>query len=260
MRKFTLKNGLGEVLNLSSKSVFMNAPANLGFKKNVTSFRYGYSSVELSEEFALPQPTGEVVLTGTNEERYEKYNDLVKFLMKKPLTLTYILPTGATFELDCDVTELNKTESSNGVMVCSIVFAGLSMWKGQQIHHQFTSTASVSNTGDVPCGADIVATGSMVNPTIKFMKNGSVYGEARFIGSFTRLHLNTNDGEESLELKEGSSILPNPLGYQDLSISNGSIYVTFVKLAKGDTTVKFESDGGFGGIVTLDIIPRHASV
>ena len=102
----------------------------------------------------------------------------------------------------------------------------------------------------------------MSNPYITLTQDGEMYGEAKFIDStaFDKVSVNSNDGKQEVALEQGGSVLPNPLSYQDLSISNGSIYVTFIKLARGTSTLAIGMDSGSITNVTIKFTPIYRSV
>ena len=102
----------------------------------------------------------------------------------------------------------------------------------------------------------------MVNPYITLTQDNEMYGEAKFDDStgFSKVFVNSRDGEQEVILEQGGSVLPNPLSYQDLSISNGAIYVTFVKLARGTSTLAIGMDSGSITGVTIKHTPLYRSV
>ena len=117
------------------------------------------------------------------------------------------------------------------------------------------------NNGHIPCGFTIEITGtSRVNPYITLTQDGEMYGEAKFDDTFSKVYVNSRDGEQEVILEQGGSVLPNPLSYQDLSISNGAIYVTFVKLARGTSTLAIGMDSGSITGVTIKHTPLYRSV
>ena len=100
----------------------------------------------------------------------------------------------------------------------------------------------------------------MENPYFTLEQNNEVYGEGKFLDTFSKVIVNSEDGRQMVELQQSGSVLPNPLGYQDLSISNGSIYVTFVKLARGTSTLTVGVDSGTVSSFTVNYTPLYRSV
>lgn len=263
MRKFWLKNGSGDVYELTDHGhkVFLNEPNNLGYTKTISVSRYGNAQIARGEVYDFPAPAGVLVFYGTNAERYAQYNDLMRWLMVKPISLYYQLPSGQTFNIDCEVVQVDKDESKNGVMACNVQFNGLSFWKGEKVSESFYSFANLNNAGDLPAGAKLVINGSITDPFVKYSnENGALYGEAKFNGTFSKVTIESADGRESVALEAGGAVLPNPLGFQDLSISNGAILVTFVKLKRGATRLELGSAGDFNGSATIEYTPQYISV
>lgn len=269
IRKFSLKNSLNNTMTLTSKSfkVFLNSPQGLGYQSAVGVARFGDKAVATDEVFEFPTVSGQILFyDDENSDRYKKYNDFVTFLSYKPLELKYTLPTTTANEytLECYATELTKTETGeNDIMTCNITLQGLSFWRGSAL--TVTGSASsyqLTNSGHYPVGFEIAVAGSMENPYITLEQNSEMYGEAKFNDSnaFDFVYINSNDGEQNIELKQSGNIVANPLSYQDLSISNGAIYVTFVKLARGETTLTVGCDTGSATNISITFAPEFRSV
>lgn len=272
-RTFWLINADDERWDLTDKDFrcFLNSPSGLGFKKTVNVTRYGERAVKDSEVYDFPSPQGDLLFyDSVNSTRYEKYNDFMKFLNKQPITLYYQIPVTDlsgipdTYSLECEVTEVQKSESNTEKMLqSSVVFNGLSFWKGDEVAIQGTGMAyTIENDSDFPIGFEITVEGTLENPYFTLEQDGEVYGEAKFIDStaFDSFYINSTDGEQNVVLEQSGSVLPNPLSYQDLSISNGSIYVTFVKLAKGESTLTIGMDSGSITKAEIRFTPMYRSV
>lgn len=269
IRKFTLTNSNNVSWTFTSKSVksFLMNPQGLGFNSTLGVTRYGEKANVSDEVFDFPSVTGELIFYDTsNTNRYKLYNDFARFVSYTPLTLSYVIPlsTPETYTLECYVASLTKTESKpTGTLTVGITMQGLGFWKGTEV----TATGSASsytltNDGDCPVGFEIAITGTMENPYFTLTQNGDMYGEAKFddTTSFDSVYVNSNDGEQNVILEQSGSTLANPLSYQDLSISNGSIYVTFVKLARGTSTLAIGMDSGSITSVSISYTPIYRSV
>lgn len=265
-RKFWIVNSKDERWNLTEHDLlsFLNNPAGLGLKKAIDSVRYGERAVKTSETYNIPAPSGELLFYDTeNADRYMLYNQFCRFIMDTPLVLHYQTPNNH-YTLDCEVTDLTKTETKdNSIMTCNITFSALGFWEGDPVTITGTgSTYTITNNSDYPVGFEITVEGSLTNPYFTLEQDGELYGEAKFddATAFDSVYVNSNDGEQNIVLYQSSSILPNPLAYQDLSISNGSIYVTFVKLARGESTLTIGMDSGSISNVTVVYTPQYRSV
>ena len=269
MRQFYLTNGKSTVKYLAkpSSKIFLNEPKGLGFTQTLETFQFGNRlNANASANFGTID--GEVVFYNDSMGgMYDKYNSFVTFLMDKPLVLSYILPTSPaqTYTMDVEVLSLGKTEiQTDGCLHCDLSLQGLSRWKGAEVTSTgSSSTYTLTNSGHMPVGFSIEITGTaMVNPYFTLEQNSEIYGEAKFIDTtgFSKVKVDSNDGQQNVILEQGGSALPNPLGYQDLSISNGSIYVTFVKLARGTSTLTIGMDSGSLTSATIKFTPIYASV
>lgn len=266
-RLFDLINSKGEMWHFTDHDfhVFLNEPENLGFKRTFTLTRYGNSQVINDTEEEFPTPRGEIIfLDQLNEDRYIKFDNFARFVSHEPLQLVYIAPGIGSFTLDCVVNSLEKTESEvENYMSCPVEFQGLGFWKGEEIEKHLTDTQfTLLNDGDFPCGFEITIDGSMYNPDFTLSQDG-VYGEAKFISdstSFSSVYVNSNDGKQSVTLKRNGSIVNNSLALQDLSISSGDIYVTFIKLARGTSTLSISVSSGSVSNVYVKYQPIYRSI
>ena len=268
-RTFSLKNGKNQTLALADQStrIFLNNPQGLGLSQTVNVTQFG-NVLKSDSVLQFPTITGEILFwADENKNIYKGYNDFVEFLSYTPLSLSYTIPTPtpATYSIDVELTSLAKSQTAqDGAMRCSFNLTGLSRWKGSEVTVTgSTSSYSLTNGGHLPVGFWIQIVGTnIVNPYITLTKDGDMYGEAKFLDTtgFNKVTVDSNDGQQSVELEQGGSVLPNPLGFQDLSISNGSIYVTFVRLARGTSTLAIGMDSGSITSVSIKFTPLFASV
>ena len=267
VRELTLINSNNQTWTFTEHAfkVFLNNPQGLGFNRNVTTVRYGNKQnlTDITDNF--PQPSGDILFYDSeNGDRYTEYNQFCRFITYEPLKLVYTVPSLSEYTLDCVVTSLVKTESkTDGILTCPVVFQGLSFWKGTEVKQVGTASSyTLTNFGDYPVGFEITIEGSPVNPYVQLEQDNELYGEAKFIDStaFDSVYVNSNDGEQNVILEQSNSVLPNPLSYQDLSISNGSIYVTFIKLARGESDLTIGMDSGSLTSVEIRFTPIYRSV
>lgn len=270
MREFWLKNSKTSdnlyYFQDGTVKVFLRNPTGLGLSQSVTTTKYGDVLANATTDQNFTKVGGEVLFwNDSNATKYDNYNKFVEFLTYTPLTLYYKIPTSPTqtYSMDVEVLSLDKSEvKTDGLLKCNFSLQGLSRWKGSEVTATGTSSSySITNSGHIPCGFEIEISGSsMKNPYITLAQDGEMYGEAKFDGTFSKVYVNSNDGEQEVILEQGGSVLPNPLGYQDLSISNGAIYVTFVKLARGTSTLAIGMDSGSITGVTIKHTPLYRSV
>ena len=266
MRKFYITNGKNNVkyLTVPSSKIFMNDPKGLGYSQTLSTDQYG-NKINAQADTNFGTIDGEIVfLNDTMSGKYDKYNSFVDFLSYKPLVLSYTIPTSPaqTFTIDVEVLSLDKTEIDSGNSLrCAVSFQCLSRWKGNSFFQMGTTSVSLANNGHFPVGFTITINGTnMENPYFTLEQNSELYGEGKFLGTFSKVTVNSEDGNQNVELQQNGSVLPNPLGYQDLSISNGSIYVTFVKLARGTSTWTVGVDSGTVTNYFVNYTPLYRSV
>lgn len=267
-RKFQLENSLGEKWDLTDHTFksYFNNPSGLGFAQNIETLQHGLVQSVTSSVTNFPSVSGDILFWDEeNASKYGMYEKFVTFCTYTPLKLHYRKPyDNDVYTLLCEVSSLNKTEvKEDSMLTCSVTFQGLSMWMGEEVTRtSFIDTYTVENRGHYPVGFEITIKGSLVNPTIKLFQNHELYGEAKFddATAFSSIYVNSKDGEQNIELMQGTSVLPNPLAYQDLSISNGAIYVTFVKLARGSTNISIGKTSGSISNVEIKFTPQYRSV
>lgn len=139
-RKFKIKNSQGDYYYLTEKNYkhFLNSPAGLGFRKNLTSTRVG-NRVKISKsEYEFPSVSGEMIFySERNEKKYDEYAEFINFTSYYPLQLFYYVPgdektydEANSIYLNCIMTQATKTEISHndGCLHVPVTFKGISFW------------------------------------------------------------------------------------------------------------------------------------
>lgn len=268
IRKFWIENANGDKVFLTEQytKVFFNNPTGLGYSQSYESVQYGDVIKGFSSQNFVSIGGEVVFFDERNKNKYEKYNEFVAFLSHTPLILFYQIPTTPvqTYNITVSVASMDKTEvKRDGLLRCALTMQTLSRWRGQQKTLTGTSSSyTIVNDGHMPVGFEITINGTLSNPYFTLEQDGEIYGEAKFNDgtAFEQVYVDSNDGEQNVILEQGGVILPNPLSYQDLSISNGSIYVTFVKLARGTTTLEIGMDSGSITGVEIKYTPIYRSI
>ena len=268
-RKFWMKNGNNQTIQFadSVSKIFLNNPTGLGMSNTLTSNVYANQLNVITSDQSFNTIGGEYIFYDvSNADKYSQYNDFITFLTYKPLTLYYQIPTSTpeTYSIDVDVLSIDKTEvKTDGMLRCSFQLQTLSRWKGEEITVTgFGDTFTLTNDSHMPVGFEITIEGTLENPYVTLSQDGVLYGEAKFDDTtmFNKVYINSKDGEQNVILEQNDSVLVNPLSYQDLSISNGAIYVTFVKLARGESTLAIGMDSGSITSVEIKYQPIYRSV
>ena len=268
-RKFWITNGNGQTIQFadSVSKIFLNNPTGLGVSNTLTSNVYVNQLSVVANEQSFNTIGGEYIFYDvSNADKYSLYNDFVTFLTYKPLTLYYQIPTSTpeTYSIDVELLSIEKTEvKTDGMLRCSFQLQTLSRWKGEEVTITGTSdTYTINNDSHMPVGYEITIEGTLENPYVLLSQDGQLYGEAKFddTTAFNRIYINSKDAEQNVELQQGGSVLSNPLSYQDLSISNGAIYVTFLKFPRGESTLTIGMDSGSISSVEIKYQPIYRSV
>ena len=269
-RKFWLINQQGEIWQFTNKSFksFLQNPQGLGYQSTLDVSQYGEALRVNRESFSFPRVSGDLQFYDTgNASRYDMYNKYVKFCMYSPLTLCYEIDLNGslkTFKLPCYCTTLTKTESkTNKLLTCPVEFFGLGFWQGEEV---VISSADMEHTivndSDFPVGFRIkleCADGVLMHyPYFQVEKDGTLYGEAKLTTITNFWVVDSSDGRQDFIIDKNPR--PNPLEAQDLSISNGNIYVTFVKLARGTSKITVGCDEGTITNVEIRFLPAYRSV
>lgn len=281
VRKFWITNGNNQTIQFTDgiSKIFLNNPTGLGMSNSITTLNYNEKMNVISNVQEFSSVGGEMLFYDyANKDKYEAYNDFITFLSFKPLTFFYQIPSepAKTYSIDVDIMSIDKTEvKKDDLLKCNFQLQTLSRWKGEKVTVAGNgSQFEIINDGHMPVGFEITINnfesqyGYVSNPSFTLEQDGAVYGIAKFIykytgtpTTFSEVYINSNDGEQDIVLKNGITTLPNPLSYQDLSASNGRVYVTFMKLARGTSTLKIYSDDNVQvADVLVEFTPLYRSV
>lgn len=109
-RKFSLKNSIGNTIDLNGDNYFAYSPEGLGVSFSNT--YYGANANFIKDSSSLNQQQFKInILFAPNDGKsYKKYYDFIKFLNYQPLVLSYSIDNVGTFERQCQLSELTKAE------------------------------------------------------------------------------------------------------------------------------------------------------
>lgn len=259
-RQFILRNNIGQIFNLTTKDnkIFLNKPDGLGFKKSLSSIRFGNTEETVSEVYDMPEPSGTIVFySDENSNNYSDYFDFIRFAVKSPLILWYKIPIPDdetkpnVYHIPVELTDLAKSEIDDrtGAIYSRVQFHGKNFWKYTYTRSEITgSEISFYNDSDLEVGVELMLSKGdssfFTNPVIHFQDNGVDYGICAISGTYTRIILNTKDKEQGLRLYNGSDTeIANPLQYIEFSYADGKVKFPFPKLKVGaNTTILFDYD------------------
>lgn len=263
VRQFVLQNGNGEVYKLTSKDsdLFLVQPRGLGYKKQLSTVRYGNSVYVEEEEFEMPKPNGTLYFHNSDmSENYRDYHNFVRFTLKKPFTLWYKVPyldsisLRNTYHIPVEITSLEKSETDeHGAIISGIEFQGTEFWRHTLFENETTGyDYSVTNNGDLDTGFELDVSKAdntqFTNPVITFKQKNldgslSEYGIFGLEGTYTRIKLNTKDSQQNIDLWNGETQIQDPFKYLNFSLSDGNKYFPYPKLKAGlETRIEFSYD------------------
>lgn len=269
IRKFWLKNGNGEIYQLTNASLTINLynPVGLGFVKEIQFLRIGNRNKPIQNRYDLPRVEGNLVFGGTKEEQYENYNEFLYFASKTPLTLYQQTPnTTKSFYIECIMAQLDKGDVNEiNRLECYVVFLGTTFWKSGEknilnfekgtsqdgkfypLQREYSYSGSGytdmpiinKNTATSPFVFEII--GEVENPILSFYQNNEKYGVIKLLGTFDYVRVNTESDKQELYLEREGLPLSNPMSYQDLTIYDGKSDLTFFDLRAGNNLLTFNA-------------------
>ena len=274
IRKFWLINGKNQTIQFadSISKIFINNPTGLGISNTLTTNQYTDRLDLKNKEQSFHQVGGEYLFYDvSNKDKYQQYNDFITFLTYKPLMFYYQIPTepAETYSCEVEVLSIEKTEvKTDGALRCNFSLQSLTRWQGDEIVYttsELPISMEIENPSHMPVGFEITITGNnMKNVIFQLTQDNNLYGVARFNDQinyyFDKVYVNSNDGLQDVVLENDGAVIANPLAYQDFSYSRDAIYVTFLKLARGTSTLSVFVDDGTINSVDVKFIPIYRSV
>ena len=292
-RKFKLLNSHNQVWELADKDFKVSAyqPQGLGFSKTFSLIRLGDENIVPYSMVNLDQINFELLFyDDTRGDKYQRYEDFMSFISRKPLKLLYQRPNSFTwYRRSIEIISLGKTEVSfeDSMLHCPLQIQTLSFWEDNDENNITIDTTSEQNYGKIypitypfvygdnsVANIELTSLGMLDSPIeftidglvnnpqyLLYDEDGNIYGRGKFTGTFNRVYVNSKESEEEIKLRSGDVYVDNPLGYQDLSIgSPNEIYITFLKLKTGKNRLRFELGDEFAGSVSVKWRNRYVSI
>lgn len=287
IRKFYIENSLGNRYSLQDTNVLGRNPSGLGAEVTFESVILGESKKVTETHYELIDKHLSIVFRGTIPEVYQAYQDFVRFLSRKPLRLIYVTPN--TFEeYWCDVilTRLDKTEVNEAnVLECDLELSPVDFWRNSRTNildvgdddegsgkkyplkrpysygSKSLSEVSISNNGFYDAPFTIEIDGTTTNPIITLYDANDVrYGQARLIGTFDKIVINSDELNESIQLVQNGVELTDPYNYQDLTYLDDETALTFMKLKVGQSKMAFTLGLNFSGTIRITWNERYITI
>lgn len=274
--------------NIANTISFLHEPEGLGYTVGLSTVKLGNTDIILSEQYSLPPAAGDLIFIGSVPDMYQQYQNLLTFLARRPITLHYLPPnTNESYRCLVRVTSLEKTEVSaeDGCLHCPIQFYRQSMWfndnpnildvrneigegKSYPLDRPYSYGAvgleniRVVNNGMTDTSIKIEIFGAVTDPEWKlFDENNEQYGAAKILGTYSYVRVDSDDTAEEIHLERNGSVIANAINYQDLTVgSPQQVYVTFLKIQPGTSTLMFDLGDDFDGYVRLTWSNAYVSV
>lgn len=290
-RQFWLINALGERYDFSDKNTktFLNTPNGFGFSSNYSVNDLGNSQTLVSESYKLLDIKGELCFyEKTNEGRYQDYLNFIRFVKHKPLEFHYLTPNSvADYYSEIVFAQADKGEvGADGVLRVGVSFHRLTQWltsdyttlvlRNESLedgkhynlirpyHYSGTmlNDVPINNAGTDSVGFQIEIQGYVENPRFNLSQNGQIYGICKLDGNFDYVKVNSVENKEEIYMTLDDAPIGNPVACQDLTVSNGENYVTFIQLLTGENRFNFTCDNidEFDGTIVIKFKHSYISV
>lgn len=275
IRTFKIRNAIGELWNLNDITSFFEDIGNLGFEYDTDFENVGNIFLQVDESLKQPKPNGTI-----NFDSYILYNQFIKFIQKKPLTLVYEMP-GVTdvYYLPVKISKIDKEELKDGCLQCDIDFIGTGFFyrsiivqneasaavgKTYDYTYDYTYSESASGTVtiesdtylDSPCKIQIL--GPCINPSWVHYVNDVVEITGRVnctVGSSERLVIDTSTSPYSIK-KLDAFMQEIADCYQDSDFTTKR----FVNLKNGENKIAFSHEGSTDLIAIIEAKLIYESV
>lgn len=274
--------------NISNTISFLHEPEGLGYNVDLTTVKLGNTDIILSETYNLPPVAGDLIFIGSLPDVYQQYQNLLTFLARRPITLHYMPPNvNDGYRCLVRVTGIEKGEVNyeDSCLHCPIQFYRQSMWFNDEpnildVRNEIAEGKSypldrpysygavglenirLTNNGMTSTSLKVEIFGDVTDPEWSlFDENNVKYGAAKILGSYTYVRVDSDDTGEEIHLERNGSVIANAINYQDLTVgSPQQVYVTFLKLQPGTSTLMFTLGDNFDGYVRLTWSNAYVSV
>ena len=274
--------------NISNTISFLHEPNGLGYSVNLSTVKLGNTDIILSEQYNLGSVAGDLIFIGSLPDVYQQYQNLLSFLARKPITLHYLPPnTNDSYNCRVRVVSLEKSEvnAEDFVMHCPIQMYRQGMWyndtpniidvdnttndgKSYPLDRPYSYGAlslkniQLRNDGMTDTSLKIEIFGECTNPLWElYDEENNKYGAAKITGTYDYVLVDSDDIDEKIALEHNGSVVANAINYQDLTVgSPQQVFVTFLKLKPGTSTLSFTLGDNFAGYVRVTWSNAYVSV
>lgn len=256
MRKFFLKNSLGQEWDLNDVSSFLHTVKGLGQDYKTTYTQIGNRLLKTKSNLSQKKITGKVRFKG-----YDGFGKFSGFIQHKPLTLIYSGETN-DYLLDVVISSLEKSELETGGLQCKIAFESLGTYyrivNTDGVADIASTTVTIDSDTVLDSGMKIVIQGPCTNPYYTHCVDGVEKGSGGFICEIESGKSMVIDTTKlPYEVKEYSSdgeILRDLYGMSDFST------VRFLNLGYGNNTIVFTQEGTDALTVSVEAKIEYESV
>ena len=185
-----------------------------------------------------------------------------------------------------EISELGKSEiKPEGYMTCPITFDKMSVWFTDEINtltrtkrpasvgkayplsrpYHYSSielrNTKIENTGTIDAPITYEIYGRVTNPIVYlYDSRGELYGVSKIVGTYDYVKVVADDLSQDISLRYEDLIYTDAVNYQDLSVSNGEVDVTFLKAKVGVSSMNFALGDEFDGSVVVSWRSAYVTV
>ena len=151
-RKFMLYNAKKDLVDFNNMNIAVLNPEGLGVSFSDDLINTGANFLLNSRKLAAPSLKLNIVFSRNSTNPYQKYKEFVDFLNKPPLMLIYEVD-GNSYQRDCVLSELSKTEIKTNVLSETFVLDFLTPFY-KEISETYKPNSDTEGDGKIYAGTD----------------------------------------------------------------------------------------------------------
>ena len=289
-RELTLVNGNGDKWSLNDKSLKIIATnlQGLGASRSLATLRLGDEQQIVSSQYEFTNIGYDVYFYNDLITAYQQYNTFIRFLSYKPLYQEYVVPfSKSTFRRRVEIISIGKTEYQHNynALVCPVALVPLTFWEDGKstiietgnttdigkmyplerpyvYGTQSLANIEINTSGLLETPFELTINGTVTDPTYYiYDKDNVLYGAGKFLGTFDKVYVNSEEINQQIVLERNGIILDDPYSYQDNTVGQlNQTKITFLKFKAGKSKIAIIVDQGFTGTTKIEYRNRYVSV
>lgn len=277
MRKFMLKNALGQEFNLMRRDAFFGYPQGLGFEKTKSYQDAGYDWIKTHDLMNQKIISGEMIFRG-----YRQYSEFVNFCYQEPLTLCY-KPHDKWHYIGCELRQLAKSEigRDTALLSCPVEFVCDGTWYdsitlsksvaevdgGKRYPYKYNyryadgavGTVRIVNNGKLDSPAILYIYGPCSTPQWTLAKTGATVASGRINGAVGQgevLYVNSRPKDMQISILDAGTLefSRSVYGQSDFSTAR------FVYAPPGESVITFSHLGSAPIVAIVEVMQLAATV